>query len=150
MAARSRNQTRAGVALPAGLGSSPAWGPPRLGVLPGLRSPRLRRPTAAAHTPACALSSGGTARSQAPLALTPAASTALLRCSRDWGRQGRRLRVEFAKNDANVRKREEARRAAAEPNKTLFVAGFDPRTTRSSDVEKAFDGYGRLKVGAGV
>jgi hypothetical protein len=73
-----------------------------------------------------------------------------LRCSRDWGRQGRRLRVEFAKNDANVRKREEARRAAAEPNKTLFVAGFDPRTTRSSDVEKAFDGYGRLKVGAGV
>lgn len=64
---------------------------------------------------------------------------------REWGRLGRRLRVEFAKNDANVRAREAARRKAADPNTTLFVAGFD-RTIRETDLEKAFEGFGRLKV----
>jgi hypothetical protein len=83
-----------------------------------------------------------------PACLTLRPSPALPPRSREWGRQGRRLRVEFAKNDANVRAREGARRAAAEPNKTLFVAGFDPRTTRTRDVEKAFEGFGRLKVSA--
>ena len=58
----------------------------------------------------------------------------------------RRLRVEFAKNDHNVRKREESRRMSAAPNTTLFVAGFDPRTIRTRDVERAFEPYGRLKV----
>ena len=67
--------------------------------------------------------------------------------SREWGPRGRKLRVEFAKNDANVRARETARRDAADPNTTLFVAGFDPRATRTKDLEKAFEGFGRMKVG---
>ncbi|GAB4814071.1 hypothetical protein N2152v2_001117 [Parachlorella kessleri] len=64
---------------------------------------------------------------------------------REWGRLRRRLRVEFAKNDANVRTREETRRKNAEPNKTLFVAGFDPRGTRSRDIERAFEAFGRMR-----
>ena len=67
-------------------------------------------------------------------------------CRREWGRMRRRLRVEFAKNDANVREREKARRAAADPNRTLFVAGFDPRGVRTRDIEQAFEAYGRLVV----
>ena len=67
-------------------------------------------------------------------------------CSKEWGRLRRRLRVEFARNDANVRDREKARRAAAEPSRTLFVAGFDPRSIRTRDIEKAFEPYGRLAV----
>ncbi|KAL4429013.1 hypothetical protein ABPG77_006052 [Micractinium sp. CCAP 211/92] len=63
---------------------------------------------------------------------------------REWGRLRRRLRVEFARNDANVRDREKARKASAEPNRTLFVAGFDPRSIRTRDIEKAFEEFGRL------
>ncbi|EFN53940.1 hypothetical protein CHLNCDRAFT_25380 [Chlorella variabilis] len=63
---------------------------------------------------------------------------------REWGRLRRRLRVEFAKNDANVREREKARRNSADPNRTLFVAGFDPRGIRTRDIEKAFEEFGRL------
>lgn len=40
----------------------------------------------------------------------------------------------------------QARRNAAEPNRTLFVAGFDPRGIRTRDVEKAFEEFGRLVV----
>jgi hypothetical protein len=65
---------------------------------------------------------------------------------REWGRLGRRLRVEFAKNDANVRAREAKRRSGADPNNTLFVAGFDPRGTRAEELEKVFEEFGRLKV----
>eukprot|EP00887_Chlorella_sp_A99_P002259 scaffold10.g2259.t1 len=68
---------------------------------------------------------------------------------REWGRQRRRLRVEFAKNDANVREREKARRESAQPNKTLFVAGFDPRSIRTRDMEEAFERFGKLRVSAG-
>lgn len=64
---------------------------------------------------------------------------------RPWGRRERSLRVEFAKNDANVRQRERARRQAAEPNTSLFVAGFDPRGTRQQDLENAFEVFGRLR-----
>ncbi|PSC71904.1 serine arginine-rich splicing factor RS31-like isoform X1 [Micractinium conductrix] len=63
---------------------------------------------------------------------------------REWGDRRRRLRVEFARNDANVRDREKARRDAANPSKTLFVAGFDPRTIRTRDIEKAFEEFGRI------
>ncbi|PRW39211.1 serine arginine-rich splicing factor RS40-like isoform X1 isoform A [Chlorella sorokiniana] len=63
---------------------------------------------------------------------------------REWGRLRRRLRVEFAKNDANVRERERSRRSGAEPNRTLFVAGFDPRSIRTRDIERAFEEFGRL------
>lgn len=89
--------------------------------------------------------------------LEPRASTLPAPCtlpalpsrSREWGRLRRRLRVEFAKNDSNVREREKARRDAAIPNKTLFVAGFDPRTIRTRDLEEAFERHGKLRVRAG-
>jgi hypothetical protein len=45
-----------------------------------------------------------------------------------------------------VREREKARRNSAEPNRTLFVAGFDPRGVRTRDLEKAFEEFGRLAV----
>lgn len=67
-------------------------------------------------------------------------------CRREWGRRRRRLRVELAKNDSNVRAREEKRREIAKPSRTLFVAGFDPRTTRSIDMERIFEKFGRVKV----
>jgi arginine/serine-rich splicing factor 4/5/6 len=53
----------------------------------------------------------------------------------------------MAKNDGKVRERQEKRRdaAASEPNKTLFVAGFHSRDTRTRDLEKAFEEFGRLK-----
>lgn len=40
----------------------------------------------------------------------------------------------------------QARRDAANPSKTLFVAGFDPRTIRTRDIEKAFEEFGRIVV----
>lgn len=58
----------------------------------------------------------------------------------------RRLRAEFSKTDVNVKVREERRREAAIPNTTLFVAGFDPRTIRTRDLERAFEPFGRVKV----
>ncbi|KAL6784039.1 SRS10 [Auxenochlorella protothecoides x Auxenochlorella symbiontica] len=64
---------------------------------------------------------------------------------REWGRMRRRLRAEFSKTDVNVKVREERRREAAIPNTTLFVAGFDPRTIRTRDLERAFEPFGRVK-----
>ena len=43
-----------------------------------------------------------------------------------------------------MRIREAARREAAAPNVTLFVAGFDPRGTRPEDLERPFEKVGRL------
>ncbi len=65
--------------------------------------------------------------------------------NREWGTQQRRLKVEFAKDDQTVREKQAKRRAEAAPNETLFVAGFDPRNITSSMLEKAFDGFGKLK-----
>lgn len=42
----------------------------------------------------------------------------------------------------------QARRSTAEPNRTLFVAGFDPRSIRTRDIERAFEEFGRLVVSA--
>eukprot|EP00271_Cylindrocystis_brebissonii_P005952 TRINITY_DN1839_c0_g1_i1.p1 TRINITY_DN1839_c0_g1~~TRINITY_DN1839_c0_g1_i1.p1 ORF type:complete len:156 (-),score=20.36 TRINITY_DN1839_c0_g1_i1:116-583(-) len=64
-----------------------------------------------------------------------------------WGRQGRQLCVEWAKQgDEKIRQREEERRAATKsrPTKTLFVVNFDPISTRVRDLEDHFQPYGKL------
>ena len=65
---------------------------------------------------------------------------------REWGTQGRRLKVEYAKDDARVRERQAERRAEAVPNETLFVAGFDPRNVTVEMLKISFEGFGSLKV----
>ncbi|KAL4520850.1 hypothetical protein Ndes2526B_g00039 [Nannochloris sp. 'desiccata'] len=65
--------------------------------------------------------------------------------NREWGSQQRRLKVEYAKDDAKVRTEQAKRRADAVPNETLFVAGFDPRNVTTERLEKSFEGFGKLK-----
>lgn len=65
----------------------------------------------------------------------------------DFGRQRRRLRVEWAKQgDGAIRRREDARRSITKqrPTKTLFVVNFDPINTRVRDLERHFEPYGKL------
>ncbi|KAH7441387.1 hypothetical protein KP509_03G035700 [Ceratopteris richardii] len=67
--------------------------------------------------------------------------------NREFGRQRRRLRVEWAKQaDGAIRRREDARRSIAKqrPTKTLFVVNFDPLDTRSRDLERHFEPYGKI------
>jgi hypothetical protein len=66
--------------------------------------------------------------------------------NREWGSQQRRLKVEYAKDDAKVRTEQAKRRAEAVPNETLFVAGFDPRNVTTESLERSFGGFGKLKV----
>eukprot|EP00249_Psilotum_nudum_P011858 c23428_g1_i1 orf=359-934(+) len=66
----------------------------------------------------------------------------------EFGRQRRRLRVEWAKQgDGAIRRREDVRRSITEqrPTKTLFVVNFDPMLTRTQDLEKHFAPYGKLE-----
>jgi len=58
----------------------------------------------------------------------------------------RRLRVEFARGDGLIKRREDDRRrqAQTEPSNTLFVVNFDPVQTRKRDIEKHFEQFGRL------
>eukprot|EP00250_Pteridium_aquilinum_P008539 c18024_g1_i3 orf=309-893(+) len=65
----------------------------------------------------------------------------------EFGRQRRRLRVEWAKQgDGAIRRREDARRSITKqrPTKTLFVVNFDPLDTRSRDLERHFEPYGKI------
>eukprot|EP00897_Mesotaenium_endlicherianum_P004539 jgi/Mesen1/4112/ME000216S03373 len=65
----------------------------------------------------------------------------------EFGRQRRRLVVEWAKQvDGAIKRREDERRnqTRARPSKTLFVVNFDPIRTRNRDLEKLFEPYGRL------
>lgn len=67
--------------------------------------------------------------------------------NREFGRQKRRLCVEWAKQgDGPVRRREERRRNASDlkPAKTLFVINFDPISTSVRDLETHFEPYGKL------
>mmetsp|Transcript_25577 Transcript_25577/g.64891 ORF Transcript_25577/g.64891 Transcript_25577/m.64891 type:complete len:246 (-) Transcript_25577:1111-1848(-) len=57
----------------------------------------------------------------------------------EWGYKRRKLRLEWAKQRDAERKRE------TRPNTTLFVVNFDTVRTRTSDVERAFEPFGRLK-----
>ncbi|GMI75506.1 arginine/serine-rich splicing factor 35, arginine/serine-rich splicing factor 40 [Hibiscus trionum] len=65
----------------------------------------------------------------------------------EFGRKGRRLRVEWTKQERGVRRPEGgSRRSSANtrPSKTLFVINFDPYHTRTRDLEKCFESYGKI------
>nr|QMX85229.1 serine/arginine-rich protein RS43a [Dimocarpus longan]QMX85230.1 serine/arginine-rich protein RS43b [Dimocarpus longan]QMX85231.1 serine/arginine-rich protein RS43c [Dimocarpus longan] len=65
----------------------------------------------------------------------------------EFGRKGRRLRVEWTKHERGIRRPGGAsRRPAANtrPSKTLFVINFDPYHTRTRDLERHFEPYGKI------
>ncbi|CAN6711128.1 hypothetical protein ACFX2I_000567 [Malus domestica] len=63
----------------------------------------------------------------------------------EFGRKGRRLRIEWTKHERGIR-RPDSRRPSAnmKPSKTLFVINFDPVHTRTKDLERHFDPYGKI------
>ncbi|CAK9187209.1 unnamed protein product [Ilex paraguariensis] len=65
---------------------------------------------------------------------------------REFGRKGRRLRVEWTKQERSVRRPESSRRSSTNmrPSKTLFVINFDPYHTKERDLERHFDPYGKV------
>lgn len=64
----------------------------------------------------------------------------------EHGRKGHRLRVEWSKQERDTRRRGSPRKPAANmrPSKTLFVINFDPVGTRTRDLEKHFEEYGKI------
>ena len=52
----------------------------------------------------------------------------------------------LVQGDGSIKRREEERKevAKARPSKTLFVVNFDPAGTRTRDLEKHFEPYGKL------
>ncbi|XP_072966190.1 serine/arginine-rich splicing factor RS41 isoform X1 [Typha angustifolia] len=64
----------------------------------------------------------------------------------EFGRQGRRLRVEWTKQERGGRRSGSSRRSPAntKPTKTLFVINFDPINTRMRDLERHFEPYGKI------
>ncbi|XP_021748071.1 serine/arginine-rich splicing factor RS41-like isoform X2 [Chenopodium quinoa] len=66
----------------------------------------------------------------------------------EFGRKGRRLRVEWTKQERDSRRPGGggARKPAAndKPSKTLFVINFDPIYTKSKDLERHFDQHGKI------
>ncbi|PON56749.1 Splicing factor-like protein [Parasponia andersonii] len=65
---------------------------------------------------------------------------------REFGRKGRRLRVEWTKHERGIRRPGGSRRSSTntKPSKTLFVINFDPYHTRTRDLERHFDAYGKI------
>ncbi|MCE0480570.1 hypothetical protein HAX54_037540 [Datura stramonium] len=63
----------------------------------------------------------------------------------EFGRKGRRLRVEWSKEERS-RKPEGSRKSSSSfrVSKTLFVINFDPYNTRTKDLERHFDPYGKI------
>ncbi|XP_021765180.1 serine/arginine-rich splicing factor RS41-like isoform X2 [Chenopodium quinoa] len=62
----------------------------------------------------------------------------------EFGRKGRRLRVEWTKHERGGRKPVSTRRSAnLRPSKTLFVINF-PYDTKTRDLERHFDPYGKI------
>ncbi|KAK9665556.1 hypothetical protein RND81_14G119500 [Saponaria officinalis] len=62
----------------------------------------------------------------------------------EYGRKGRRLRVEWTKHERGGRKAVSSRSSAnIRPSKTLFVINF-PYDTKTRDLEKHFDPYGKI------
>ncbi|XP_061372976.1 serine/arginine-rich splicing factor RS41-like isoform X2 [Gastrolobium bilobum] len=64
----------------------------------------------------------------------------------DFGRKGRRLRVEWTKQERGIRRPAGSRRSSANgrPSKTLFVINFDTYHTRTRDLERHFEPYGKI------
>ncbi|KAK4363377.1 hypothetical protein RND71_018618 [Anisodus tanguticus] len=63
----------------------------------------------------------------------------------EFGRKGRRLRVEWSREQRS-RKPEGSRKSSSSfrVSKTLFVINFDPYDTRTRDLERHFDSYGKI------
>ncbi|XP_055826950.1 serine/arginine-rich splicing factor RS31 isoform X2 [Solanum dulcamara] len=63
----------------------------------------------------------------------------------EFGRKGRRLRVEWSKEERS-RKPEGSKKSSSSfrVSKTLFVINFDPYNTRTRDLERHFDPYGKI------
>ncbi|KAI4347502.1 hypothetical protein L6164_008312 [Bauhinia variegata] len=64
----------------------------------------------------------------------------------EFGRKGRRLRVEWTKHERGIRRPGGSRRSSANtrPSKTLFVINFDTYRTRTRDLERHFEPYGKI------
>ncbi|XP_054783810.1 serine/arginine-rich splicing factor RS41-like isoform X1 [Prosopis cineraria] len=64
----------------------------------------------------------------------------------EFGRKGRRIRVEWTKQERDSRRSGDSRRSSTNmrPSKTLFVINFDPVHTRTRDLERHFDPYGKI------
>ncbi|GER34973.1 arginine/serine-rich splicing factor RSP41 [Striga asiatica] len=64
----------------------------------------------------------------------------------EYGRKGRRLRVEWTKQERSSRRPESSRRSSSHlrPSKTLFVINFDPYNIKPRDLERHFDPYGKI------
>ncbi|XP_027160998.1 serine/arginine-rich splicing factor RS41-like isoform X1 [Coffea eugenioides] len=65
----------------------------------------------------------------------------------EFGRKGRRLRVEWTKQERGIRRPGGSPKKSSSnsrPSKTLFVINFDPIHTRTRDLERHFDPYGRI------
>lgn len=54
------------------------------------------------------------------------------------------LRVEFARGDGKVRRKEDERRRDIRPSDTLFVVNFHEETTKKADLEMLFGPFGQL------
>ncbi|KAF5198571.1 Serine/arginine-rich splicing factor RS31 [Thalictrum thalictroides] len=62
-----------------------------------------------------------------------------------FGLNKRRLSVEWARGERGSRHREGSKSMANQrPTKTLFVINFDPLNTRTRDIEKHFDPFGKV------
>ncbi|MCL7034863.1 hypothetical protein MKW94_015497 [Papaver nudicaule] len=62
-----------------------------------------------------------------------------------FGQSRRRLSVEWAKGERGSRHREGSRVMSNQrPTKTLFVINFDPIDTRTRDIERHFEPYGKI------
>ncbi|KAK4415965.1 Serine/arginine-rich splicing factor RS41 [Sesamum alatum] len=63
-----------------------------------------------------------------------------------FGRKGCKIRVEWTKRERAVRRDDISKRSStnSRPSKTLFVINFDPINTRTRDIERYFEHYGRL------
>ncbi|KAL6077339.1 putative Arginine/serine-rich splicing factor [Balamuthia mandrillaris] len=59
---------------------------------------------------------------------------------------GRRLKLEFAKGDGAIKRREEMRKEEAlrRPCETLFVVNYDPIRTTQEDLSRLFSPYGHI------
>ncbi|CDP05246.1 unnamed protein product [Coffea canephora] len=62
----------------------------------------------------------------------------------EFGRKGRRLRVEWTKQERSRKPESSKASSGLRPSKTLFVINFDPYHTRTRDLERHFDPYGKI------
>lgn len=54
------------------------------------------------------------------------------------------LRVEFARGDGRVKRKEDDRRRNIQPSETLFVVNFHEETTKREDLQMLFEPFGEL------